>query len=63
MGTVSGAGAGAVTQLVTWGKIVHVPAEPTLTFRLEKHWFSSGGNEKMWDLLLRQFLLIRNLRA
>jgi hypothetical protein len=36
IGALSGAGAGAVTQLVTRGKKVYVPAETTLTFRLEK---------------------------
>lgn len=36
IGALSGAGGGAITQLVTRGKYVYVPAETTLTFRLEK---------------------------
>jgi hypothetical protein len=36
IGAVSGAGGGAATQIFTRGKTVRVPAEATLTFRLEK---------------------------
>jgi hypothetical protein len=36
IGALAGAGGGALTQLFTWGKQISVPAETTLTFRLEQ---------------------------
>jgi hypothetical protein len=36
LGALAGAGGGALTQLFTRGKQISVPAETTLTFRLER---------------------------